>query len=100
MAMDEVGQRGEAIKMAAASAIDVELSYGSGQFEGGFARLSATPTGHKKERGMVSLKIWDWEASAELMMSSNRARELATLLNDLADKAENFSTRGFVGADE
>lgn len=80
--------------------VEVEVPSGGSGYDDGAIRLSARPTGHKELRGTVEMRVWNVGEGATVSMSPDRARKFADILLDLAAKAENFSTRGFVGSDE
>jgi hypothetical protein len=62
--------------------------------------IEAWATGRPDDRGEISIRIDDYESAAAESLTPQAARTLAAVLTELADKAERFSTRGFVGSKE
>jgi hypothetical protein len=56
----------------------------------GAIRIEARPTGRKKLRGTISISIKESGATASAHFLPRHARELATTLLAVADKAEQF----------
>lgn len=63
-------------------------------------RIEAWATGRPDDRGEILLEVDSYDGSAADTFSPKAARKLAEVLLELADKAERFSTRGFVGSKE
>lgn len=73
--------------------VNADCEYGS-------CIVEAHPTGRKEQRGEVGIRARTHDGGTDLSFTPGQARRLAEILLDLADKAERFSTRGFVGSDE
>lgn len=56
----------------------------------GSIRIDARPTGRKELRGIISISVEDDLHSASAYFLPRHARELATTLLAIADKAEQF----------
>ena len=69
-------------------------------FSSGSITLEAAPSGRKAMRGTITIVASDWENDARVTYSPTGARRLAIALLELADKAERFTTAGFLGSDE
>jgi hypothetical protein len=59
----------------------------------GNIRIDARPTGRKELRGIISITVEDDRHSATAYFLPRHARELATTLLAIADKAEQFPPR-------
>jgi hypothetical protein len=58
----------------------------------GVIRIDARPTGRKELRGIISISVKDSAGAATAHFLPRHARELATTLLAVADKAEQFLT--------
>jgi len=59
----------------------------------GEIRIDARPTGRSQLRGIISISVKDDGGAATAHFLPRHARELATTLLAIADKAEQFSPR-------
>lgn len=62
--------------------------------------VEAWPTGRKDDRGELTIIVYSSDCDGRASMTPTEARRLASTLVELADIAEKFSTRGYVGSDE
>lgn len=79
----------------------ISIDHSARGFETDAITLSVSPTGRSDVRGTIRLTVSeDYEETASAILTARRARELACVLLEMAERAETFTIAGFAVADE
>ena len=77
----------------------ISIDHSARGFETDAITLSVLPTGRSDVRGTIRLTV-NRDNPSSAILTARRARELACVLLEMAERAETFTIAGFTVADE